>query len=85
MLADLEFYAQAGGPVLPAQHEIWILSDLAYSRELYFGDHRRRLPVLQIPGAKDITVEFTSLSKTYAMAGWRMGFAAGNPRLINGR
>ncbi len=39
--------------------------------------------MLQVPGAKDIAVEFTSLSKTYSMPGWRMGFAAGNPRLIN--
>ncbi len=39
--------------------------------------------MLQVPGAKDITVEFTSMSKTYSMPGWRMGFAAGNPRLIN--
>jgi alanine-synthesizing transaminase len=38
--------------------------------------------VLQVPGAKEIAVEFTSLSKTYSMAGWRIGFAVGNPRLI---
>ena len=56
------------------------MSDLAYA-EIYFGDN---VPpsILQIPGAKDIAVEFTSLSKTYSMPGWRMGFAAGNPRLI---
>ncbi len=39
--------------------------------------------ILEVPGAKEVAVEFTSLSKTYSMAGWRMGFAAGNPRLIN--
>ena len=63
------------------KHEIWVMSDLAYA-EIYFGD---KLPpsILQVPGAKDIAVEFTSLSKTYSMPGWRMGFAAGNPRLIN--
>ena len=57
------------------------MSDLAYA-EIYFGDN---VPpsILQVPGAKDIAVEFTSLSKTYSMPGWRMGFAAGNPRLIN--
>ena len=43
----------------------------------------RRRRILQVPGAKDIAVEFTRLSKTYSMPGWRMGFAAGNPRLIN--
>ena len=57
------------------------MSDLAYS-EIYFGDF---VPpsLLEVEGAKDIAVEFTSLSKTYSMPGWRMGFAAGNPRLID--
>ena len=63
------------------RNELWILSDLAYA-EIYFGE-RAPPSVLQVPGAKDIAVEFTSLSKTYSMPGWRMGFAAGNPRLIN--
>ncbi len=76
--ADLDFYREI--VKFCRRHEIWILSDLAYA-EIYFGD---KIPpsVLQVPGAKDITVEFTSLSKTYSMPGWRMGFAAGNPRLI---
>ncbi len=63
------------------RHEIWILSDLAYS-EIYFDD----VPppsILQVPGAREIAVEFTSLSKTYSMPGWRIGFAAGNKRLID--
>jgi len=78
-LADLDFYREI--VAFARKHEIWILSDLAYA-EIYFGDN---VPpsILQVPGAKDIAVEFTSLSKTYSMAGWRMGFAAGNPRLIN--
>ncbi len=78
-VADLDFYKEI--VAFCRKHEIWILSDLAYA-EIYFGD---KIPpsVLQVPGAKDITVEFTSLSKTYSMPGWRMGFAAGNPRLIN--
>ncbi len=78
-LADLDFYAKI--VAFCHRHEIWIMSDLAYS-EIYFGD---RVPpsILQIDGAKDIAVEFTSLSKTYSMPGWRMGFAAGNPRLID--
>ena len=77
-VADLDFYKEI--VAFCRKHEIWILSDLAYA-EIYFGD---KVPpsVLQVPGAKDITVEFTSLSKTYSMPGWRMGFAAGNPRLI---
>ncbi len=77
-LASLDFYREL--VQFAKQNEIWILSDLAYA-ELYYGN----VPppsVLQIPGAKEIAVEFTSLSKTYSMPGWRMGFAAGNPRLI---
>ena len=77
-LADLHFYRAV--VALCRKHEIFILSDLAYA-EIYFGD----VPppsILQVEGARDITVEFTSLSKTYSMPGWRMGFAAGNARLI---
>ncbi len=77
-LAELDFYREV--VAFCRRHGIWILSDLAYA-EIYFGD---RVPpsILQVPGAKDIAVEFTSLSKTYSMPGWRMGFAAGNPRLV---
>src|SRR3546814_7960701 len=59
---------------------VWFLSDLAYS-ELYY-DGKPTPSILQVKGAKDIAVEFTSLSKTYSMAGWRMGFAVGNKHLI---
>ena len=78
-LADLDFYRAL--VAFARRHEIWILSDLAYA-EIYFGD---LVPpsILQVDGAKEIAVEFTSMSKTYSMAGWRMGFAAGNPRLVN--
>ena len=78
-LADLDFYREI--VAFCREHEIWIMSDLAYA-EIYFGD---KVPpsILQVPGAKEIAVEFTSLSKTYSMPGWRMGFAAGNARLIN--
>ncbi|OYX67256.1 MAG: aminotransferase [Sphingomonadales bacterium 32-64-17] len=61
-------------------HKVWILSDLAYS-ELYF-DGKPTPSILQVPGAKDVAVEFTSMSKTFSMAGWRLGFAVGNPTLI---
>ncbi len=60
--------------------DLIILSDIAYA-ELYF-DGNPPPSVLQVPGAMDMTVEFTSLSKTYNMPGWRMGFAVGNERLI---
>lgn len=62
-------------------HKVWILSDLAYS-ELYY-DGNPTPSILQVPGAKDVAVEFTSLSKTFSMAGWRIGFAVGNPTLIS--
>ena len=78
LMADLDFYREL--VAFAKKHEIYILSDLAYA-ELYYGT---RVPpsILQVPGAKDVAVEFTSMSKTYNMAGWRMGFAAGNPKLI---
>jgi alanine-synthesizing transaminase len=77
-VADLDFYREIVR--FARQHEVWLLSDIAYA-EIYFGD-RPPPSVLEVPGAKDIAVEFTSMSKTYSMPGWRVGFAAGNPRLI---
>ncbi|MDH5488916.1 MAG: LL-diaminopimelate aminotransferase [Rhodospirillaceae bacterium] len=61
-------------------HQIYVLSDLAYS-EIYF-DGNPPPSILQVKGAKDVAVEFTSMSKTYSMPGWRIGFAAGNRELI---
>jgi alanine-synthesizing transaminase len=78
-MADLDFYYEL--VALAKKNDLFIISDLAYA-EIYFGDQPPP-SVLQVPGAKDITVEFTSMSKTYSMPGWRMGFAAGNPRLIS--
>ncbi|WP_191084817.1 LL-diaminopimelate aminotransferase [Roseococcus microcysteis] len=80
LLASREFYKELVR--IARQHELFILSDLAYA-ELYFDEANPPPSVLEIPGAMDCTVEFTSLSKTYNMPGWRMGFAAGNPRLIS--
>jgi alanine-synthesizing transaminase len=77
-VVDLEFYAAIVD--FCKRHHIWILSDLAYA-EIYF-DGVPPPSVLQVPGARDIAVEFTSMSKTYSMAGWRIGFAAGNKTLI---
>jgi alanine-synthesizing transaminase len=59
---------------------VWLISDLAYC-EIYF-DGKTTPSVLQVKGAKDIAIEFTTLSKTYSMAGWRIGFACGNPTLV---
>jgi alanine-synthesizing transaminase len=77
--ADLDFYKEV--VKYCKEQGIFILSDLAYS-EIYFDDNNPPPSVLQIPGAIDITVEFTSMSKTYSMPGWRVGFAVGNERLI---
>ncbi len=77
-IADLDFYKDV--VAFAKKHDIWVLSDLAYS-EIYFGDTPPP-SVLQVEGAKDVAVEFTSMSKTYSMPGWRMGFAVGNERLI---
>ena len=78
MIADLDFYTQA--VQLAKKLDLIILSDIAYA-EIYF-DGIPPPSVLQVPGAMDVAVEFTSLSKTYNMPGWRMGFAVGNERLI---
>ena len=78
LVAGIEFYREL--VAFCRKHEIYILSDLAYA-ELYFGDTPPP-SVLEVDGAKDVTVEFTSMSKTYNMPGWRMGFAVGNARLI---
>ncbi|VVS98902.1 putative aminotransferase, PLP-dependent [Erythrobacter sp. EC-HK427] len=76
---DLEFYERLVD--WARFHKIWVLSDLAYS-ELYY-DGKPTVSILQAKGAKDVAIEFTSLSKTYGMAGWRMGFAVGNRTLIS--
>ena len=77
-VADLDFYKE----LVPfaKKHGIFVLSDLAYA-EVYFDDNPPP-SVLQVPGAMDLAVEFTSMSKTYSMPGWRMGFAVGNERII---
>jgi alanine-synthesizing transaminase len=78
-VASLDFYKDL--VAFAKKHEIFILSDLAYA-EVYFDDNNPPPSVLQVPGAIDVTVEFTSMSKTFSMAGWRMGFAVGNDRII---
>ncbi len=77
-VVDLAFYERV--VAFAKEHKLWVLSDLAYS-ELYY-DGCPTPSILQVPGAKDVAVEFTSMSKTYSMAGWRIGFAVGNKTLI---
>ncbi len=78
ILADLDFYTEVVN--YARRHNLLILSDIAYA-EIYF-DVPPPPSILQAPGAMEVAVEFTSLSKTYSMPGWRMGFAVGNERLI---
>jgi alanine-synthesizing transaminase len=76
-VVDLDFYKEI--VAFARRHEIFILSDLAYA-EIYFEDAPPS--ILEVAGAREVAVEFTSMSKTYSMPGWRIGFAAGNPSLI---
>ncbi len=78
-MVDLAFFEEA--VALAKKHGIWILSDLAYS-EIYFDADRPPPSILAVPGARDIAVEVNSLSKTYSMAGFRVGMAVGNAQLI---
>jgi alanine-synthesizing transaminase len=77
-VADLDFYRDV--VAFAKRHGLIVLSDLAYA-EVYFNDNPPP-SILQVPGAMDVALEFTSMSKTYSMPGWRMGFAVGNERLI---
>jgi len=77
-VVDLDFYAEIVD--FCRSRNLYVIADNAYA-EIYFGDEPPP-SILQVPGAKDVAVEFTSVSKTYSMPGWRIGFAAGNPKLI---
>ena len=77
-VVDLNFYKEIIKMAL--KYNVYVLSDLAYA-EIYF-DKKPPPSILQVNRAKEIAVEFTSMSKTYAMAGWRIGFAVGNKKLI---
>jgi alanine-synthesizing transaminase len=77
-VADLDFYRDL--VAFAKKHGVLLLSDLAYA-EVYFNDDPPP-SVLQVPGAIDVAAEFTSMSKTYSMPGWRIGFAVGNERII---
>ncbi|AZO77766.1 MULTISPECIES: LL-diaminopimelate aminotransferase [unclassified Bosea (in: a-proteobacteria)] len=77
--ASLDFYRDL--VAFAKRHELILLSDLAYA-EVYFDDNDPPPSMLQVQGAVDVAVEFTSMSKTFSMAGWRMGFAVGNEKLL---
>lgn len=75
---DLEFFEKV--IAIAKEHNIWVVHDLAYADIVYDGE---TVPsILQVEGAKDIAVEFFSLSKSYNMPGWRVGFMCGNKELV---
>jgi alanine-synthesizing transaminase len=75
---ELEFFEKV--VEIAREHEIWVVHDIAYA-EIAFDGYKAP-SILQVPGAKEVAVEFYSLSKTYNMPGWRVGFMCGNPTLV---
>jgi LL-diaminopimelate aminotransferase len=80
-MAGLDFYEKA---VAKAKKYGFIISQDAPYSEIYFDDSQKPVSILQIPGAKEHVIEFYSMSKTYNMTGWRVGFAAGGEKIIAG-
>ena len=76
---DLDFFTKI--IEIAREHKIWVIQDLAYADIVFDG--YQAPSILQVPGAKDIAVEFFSMSKSYNMPGWRVGFMVGNPKLVN--
>jgi alanine-synthesizing transaminase len=76
---ELDFYERV--VQIAREHEIWVVNDIAYA-EIAFDGYQCP-SILQVPGAKDVAVEFYTLSKTYNMPGWRVGFMCGNATLVN--
>ena len=75
---DVDFLAKI--VAIAKEHNIWVVHDIAYS-EIVFDGYKAP-SILQVPGAEEIAVEFYSLSKTYNMPGWRVGFMVGNKTLV---
>ena len=75
---DLEFFSKI--IAIAKEHNIWVIHDLAYADIVFDGYVAPS--ILQVPGAKDIAVEFYTLSKSYNMPGWRAGFMCGNAKLV---
>jgi len=75
---ELDFFEKVIG--IAREHDIWVVHDLAYADIVFDG--YRAPSILQVEGAKEIAVEFFSLSKSYNMPGWRVGFMCGNAELV---
>ena len=78
MCVEIDFFEKV--VEIAREHNIWVVQDLAYADIVFDGYIAPS--ILQVDGAKEIAVEFFSLSKSYNMPGWRVGFAAGNKELI---
>ncbi|MDE3207628.1 MAG: aminotransferase class I/II-fold pyridoxal phosphate-dependent enzyme, partial [Pseudomonadota bacterium] len=76
---DLDFFVKV--VALAKEYGIWVVQDLAYADIVYDG--YRAPSILEVPGAKEVAVEFFTLSKSYNMPGWRVGFMVGNPKLVS--
>jgi len=76
---ELEFFERA--VAIAREHEMWVVHDLAYA-DLVFDGYRAP-SILEVPGARDCAVEFFTLSKSYNMPGWRIGFMVGNRELVH--
>ncbi|EFA49311.1 aminotransferase [Yersinia pestis KIM D27] len=76
---ELDFFERV--VALAKQYDVLVVHDLAYADIVYDG--WKAPSIMQVPGAKDIAVEFFTLSKSYNMAGWRIGFMVGNPELVS--
>ena len=79
MCVDLPFFEKI--VALAKEHGIWVVHDLAYA-DLGFDGYKAP-SIMQVKGAKDVAVEFFTMSKSYNMAGWRVGFMVGNPHLVS--
>jgi alanine-synthesizing transaminase len=75
---ELDFFEKI--VAIAKEHKIWVIHDLAYADIVFDG--YKAPSILQVPGAKDIAVEFFTLSKSYNMPGWRVGFMCGNEKLV---
>jgi len=75
---ELEFFEKV--VAIAKEHQIWVVHDLAYADIVFDG--YKPPSIMEVPGAKEVAVEFFTLSKSYNMPGWRVGFMVGNPKLV---
>ena len=83
MCVELEFFERI--VALAREHDMMVVHDLAYADIVFDGGWvgNRAPSIMQVPGARDVAVEFFTMSKSYNMAGWRIGFMVGNREMVN--